>query len=51
MPLRSLRRARTETEWFRICWQSTTAMLFMANLITSAKPDEMPCHTLGGKNE
>jgi hypothetical protein len=45
----ALLHARTETEWFRICWRSATAILFMARRITFVKPDGTPCTTWSGE--
>jgi DNA N-6-adenine-methyltransferase (Dam) len=39
----ALLHARTETEWFRICWERATTILFMAKRITFVKPDGTPC--------
>ena len=41
----ALLHARTETEWFRICWESATAMLFMAKRLIFMKSDGTPCTT------
>jgi hypothetical protein len=40
---------RTETEWFRICWQRATVILFMAKRLTFVKPDGTPCTTSSGE--
>jgi hypothetical protein len=45
----ALLHARTETEWFRICWQNATAILFMAKRITFVKPDGTPWTTRSGE--
>jgi hypothetical protein len=45
----ALLHARTETEWFRICWQNATAMLFMAKRLIFVKPDGTPCTTKQGE--
>jgi hypothetical protein len=45
----ALLHARTETEWFRICWQRATALLFMAKRLTFIKPDGSPCTTRSGE--
>jgi DNA N-6-adenine-methyltransferase (Dam) len=45
----ALLHARTETEWFRICWQRATAMLFMAKRLIFVKPDGTPCTAKSGE--
>src|SRR5712671_2910106 len=45
----ALLHARTETEWFRICWNKAGAILFMAKRLTFMKPDGTPCTTKGGE--
>ena len=45
----ALLHARTETEWFRICWQRSTAILFMAKRLIFAKSDGTPCTTRSGE--
>jgi hypothetical protein len=45
----ALLHARTETEWFRICWESATAMLFMTKRLTFVKPDGTPSTTRSGE--
>jgi hypothetical protein len=45
----ALLHARTETEWFRICWQRATAMLFMAKRLIFVKSDGTPCTTRSGE--
>jgi hypothetical protein len=40
---------RTETEWFRICWDKATAVLFMAKRITFVTPDGSECTTRSGE--
>jgi DNA N-6-adenine-methyltransferase (Dam) len=45
----ALLHARTETEWFRICWQRATAILFMARRLTFVKSDGTPCTTNRGE--
>src|SRR6266436_2848811 len=45
----ALLHACTETEWFRICWQNATAILFMAKRLIFVKPDGTPCTTKGGE--
>jgi hypothetical protein len=45
----ALLHARTETEWFRICWERATAILFMARRLTFVKPDGTPCTTKNGE--
>jgi hypothetical protein len=45
----ALLHARTETEWFKICWQNATALLFMAKRITFMKADGTPCTTTRGE--
>jgi DNA N-6-adenine-methyltransferase (Dam) len=45
----ALLHARTETEWFRICWQRATAILFMARRLAFVKPDGTPCTTKSGE--
>ncbi len=45
----ALLHARTETEWFRICWQSASVILFMAKRLTFVKPDGTPCTTRSGE--
>ena len=44
----ALLHARTETGWFRICWEKATIILFMAKCLTFVKPDGMPCTTRSG---
>ena len=41
--------ARTETEWFRICWSKASAILFMPQRLTFVKPDGTPCTTRSGE--
>jgi hypothetical protein len=41
--------ARTETEWFKICLQNATAILFMTRRLTFVKPDGTPCTTTCGE--
>ena len=45
----ALLHARTETEWFRICWQNATAILFMAKRLIFVKSDGTPCTTRSGE--
>jgi hypothetical protein len=45
----ALLHARTETEWFRICWEKATAILFMAKRLTFVKPDGSPSTTKSGE--
>src|SRR5882762_11289927 len=45
----ALLHARTETEWFRICWQRATAILFMAKRLIFVKSDGTPCTTRLGE--
>src|SRR5258708_806960 len=45
----ALLHARTETEWFRICWQRATAILVMAKRLIFVKPDGTPCTTRSGE--
>jgi hypothetical protein len=45
----ALLHARTETEWFRICWHNATTMLFMARRLIFVKPDGTPCTTRSGE--
>jgi hypothetical protein len=45
----ALLHARTETEWFRICYQRATAILFMAKRIIFVKSDGTPCRTKSGE--
>ena len=45
----ALLHARTETEWFRICWQRATAILFMARRLTFVRPNGTPCTTRSGE--
>jgi hypothetical protein len=45
----ALLHARTETEWFRICWHSATATLFMARRLIFVKPGGTPCTTRSGE--
>ncbi len=45
----ALLHARTETEWFRICWKHATAIFFMAKLSIFVKPDGSPCTTRSGE--
>jgi hypothetical protein len=45
----ALLRARIETEWFKICWQNATAILFMARRLTFVKPAGTPCTTSRGE--
>jgi hypothetical protein len=45
----ALLHARTETEWFRICWMRATAILFKAKRITFVKPDGSECTTRSGE--
>jgi hypothetical protein len=45
----ALLHARTETEWFRICWHNATAMLFIGRRLTFVKPDGTPCTTRAGE--
>jgi DNA N-6-adenine-methyltransferase (Dam) len=35
----ALLHARTETEWFRVCWRFGSAILFMAKRVAFARPD------------
>jgi hypothetical protein len=39
----------TETEWFRICWQRATAILFMAKRLIFVTADGTPCTTRSGE--
>ena len=43
----ALLHARTETEWFRPCWQHASAILFMAQRIAFCRPDgsEQPANS------
>ena len=41
--------ARTETKWFRICWQRATAILFVAKRLAFLKPDGTPCTAKSGE--
>ena len=45
----ALLHARTETEWFRICWQRATAMLLMGRPLIFVKPDGTPSTTRFGE--
>ena len=45
----ALLHARTETEWFRICWELATVILFMARRLTFMRPDGTPCTTRSGE--
>ncbi len=45
----ALLHARTETEWFRICWSKAGAILFMPQRLTFVKPDGSPCTTRSGE--
>jgi DNA N-6-adenine-methyltransferase Dam len=45
----ALLHARTETEWFRVCWERATAILFMVRRLTFVKPDGTPCTTRSGE--
>ena len=45
----ALLHARTETEWFRICWQRATSILFMVKRLIFMKPDGTPCTTSRGE--
>src|SRR6266566_5532678 len=45
----ALLHARTETEWFRICWECASAVLFMARRIIFVKPDGTECTTRSGE--
>lgn len=45
----ALLHARTETEWFRICWKSAFAILFLRQRITFVQPDGTPCTTQKGE--
>jgi hypothetical protein len=45
----ALLHARTETEWFRTCWQNATAILFMAKRLIVVKSDGTPCTTRLGE--
>jgi hypothetical protein len=40
----ALLHARTETEWFRICWQKATAILFMAEAIGLREAGRIALH-------
>jgi len=40
----ALLHARTETEWFRICWKTATAILFMAKRLIFVKPRRNAMH-------
>jgi hypothetical protein len=43
----ALLHARTETDWFRPCWQHASAILFMAKRISFCRPDgsEQPANS------
>jgi DNA N-6-adenine-methyltransferase (Dam) len=45
----ALLHARTETEWFRICWSKASAFLFMPQRLTFVKPDGTLCTTRSGE--
>src|SRR5712671_6255676 len=45
----ALLHARTETEWFRICWSKASTILFMPQRLTFVKPDGSPCTTRSGE--
>jgi hypothetical protein len=45
----ALLHARTETEWFRICWPRATGILFMAKRLIFVKPDGTPCTAKRGE--
>ncbi len=45
----ALLHARTETEWFRICWRSAFAILFMRTRLIFVTPDGTPCTTQKGE--
>ena len=46
----ALLHARTETEWFRICWHHADAILFMAPRITFHRTDGSVCTTRNGEH-
>lgn len=45
----ALLHARTETAWFRPCWQNALAFLFLAQRLTFCRPDGSLCTTLAGE--
>jgi hypothetical protein len=45
----ALLHARTETEWFRICWSAASSILFMPQRLTFVRPDGTPCTTRSGE--
>jgi len=45
----ALLHARTETAWFRICWNKASAILFMPQRLIFVKPDGTPCTTKQGE--
>ena len=44
----ALLHARTETEWFRMCWEKATVIPFMAKRLIFVRPDGSECTTRSG---